>query len=186
MPKIVVNACYGGFGISEAGMLRYAELKGMTLYPEPGQFSTMTYYTVPPEQRVQPLSPEEWVAATAEQRMTSNDAYSSQTIHCSDISRDDPALGRAKALGSDSPDRAHGRRRPDGHGRRPGRNHVLLRRDGSAAANLRTVPPHADLAERKYGDHVQRGRAGTVARPAVRTVLVRRAGSVQAARRDVG
>jgi hypothetical protein len=92
MPKIVVNACYGGFGISEAGMLRYAELKGITLYPEPSQLSMMTYYTVPPDQRVQPLSSDEWRAATTEQRMANNDAYSSQTIHCSDIPRDDPAL----------------------------------------------------------------------------------------------
>jgi hypothetical protein len=92
MTKVVVNSCYGGFGISEAGMLRYAELKGITLYPETSQFHTMTYYTVPPEQRVQPLSTDEWVAATTEQRMASNDAYSNQTLHCADIARDDPAL----------------------------------------------------------------------------------------------
>jgi hypothetical protein len=92
MPKVVVNSCWGGFGISKAGMLRYAQLKGITLYPEPNQFQMMTYYTVPAEQRVQPLSPEQWQAATTEQRMANNDAYSKQTIHCSDIPRDDPAL----------------------------------------------------------------------------------------------
>jgi hypothetical protein len=92
MPKVVVNSCYGGFGISEAGMLRYAELKGITLYAEPSQFSMMTYYTVPPDQRVEPLSSEQWRTATTEERMANNDAYSSQTIHCSDIPRDDPAL----------------------------------------------------------------------------------------------
>jgi len=92
MTKVVVNSCYGGFGISQAGMLRYAELKGITLYPEPSQFHMMTYYTVPPEQRVQPLSSEEWQSATTEQRMANNDAYSAQTLHCADIARDDPAL----------------------------------------------------------------------------------------------
>jgi len=92
MPKIVVNSCYGGFGISEAGMLRYAELKGITLWPETNQFRMMTYYTVPPELRVQQLSPEEWHAASTEERMARNDAYSNQTMHCSDIDRDDPAL----------------------------------------------------------------------------------------------
>ena len=92
MPKIVLNSCYGGFSISEAGMLRYAEIKGITLYPEPNQFQMMTYYTVPPELRVEPLSSEQWLATTAEERIASNDAYSSQTIHCSDIDRDDPAL----------------------------------------------------------------------------------------------
>jgi hypothetical protein len=28
--KIVINACYGGFGVSQKGMERYAELKGWT------------------------------------------------------------------------------------------------------------------------------------------------------------
>jgi len=92
MTKIVVNSCYGGFGISQAGMLRYAELKGLTLYPEPSEFGTVTYHTVPESQRVQPLSSDQWLAATTEQRMASNDAYSSQTLHCADIARDDPAL----------------------------------------------------------------------------------------------
>jgi len=92
MPKIVVNSCYGGFGISQAGMLRYAELKGLTLYPEPSGFGTVTYHTVPESQRVQPLSSDQWLAATTEQRMANNDAYSRQTLHCSDIDRDDPLL----------------------------------------------------------------------------------------------
>lgn len=30
--KIVINGCYGGFGVSEAGMRRYAELKGLSFY----------------------------------------------------------------------------------------------------------------------------------------------------------
>jgi hypothetical protein len=29
MSKIVYNRCYGGFGISPAGILRYAEIKGI-------------------------------------------------------------------------------------------------------------------------------------------------------------
>lgn len=32
MTKIVYNACYGGFGLSKEAVLRYAELKGITLY----------------------------------------------------------------------------------------------------------------------------------------------------------
>lgn len=31
MPKIVVNGCYGGFGLSEAAIIRYAEIKGINL-----------------------------------------------------------------------------------------------------------------------------------------------------------
>lgn len=31
MPKIVVNACYGGFGLSHAAVMRYSELAGINL-----------------------------------------------------------------------------------------------------------------------------------------------------------
>ena len=31
MPKIVVNACFGGFGLSDDAIKRYAELKGIEL-----------------------------------------------------------------------------------------------------------------------------------------------------------
>jgi hypothetical protein len=32
--KIVINDCYGGFGLSYEGVMRYAELKGIKLYSE--------------------------------------------------------------------------------------------------------------------------------------------------------
>lgn len=32
MKKVVVNRCYGGFGLSYKAMMRYAELKGTELY----------------------------------------------------------------------------------------------------------------------------------------------------------
>jgi len=31
MPKVVVNACYGGFSLSDEAVIRYAEIKGMNL-----------------------------------------------------------------------------------------------------------------------------------------------------------
>lgn len=33
MVKVVYNACYGGFGLSDKAMQRYAELAGFKLYP---------------------------------------------------------------------------------------------------------------------------------------------------------
>jgi hypothetical protein len=36
MTKIVYNACFGGFGLSDAAMKRYAELKGWTYYENQG------------------------------------------------------------------------------------------------------------------------------------------------------
>jgi hypothetical protein len=36
MAKIVYNSCYGGFGLSDAAIKRYAELKGISIYLCPG------------------------------------------------------------------------------------------------------------------------------------------------------
>lgn len=48
MPNIVVNKCYGGFGLSEAGVMRYAELKDIDIYPQYSRFGLPTnYYTKP-------------------------------------------------------------------------------------------------------------------------------------------
>ena len=33
MKKIVINACFGGFGLSYKAVMRYAEIKGFVLYP---------------------------------------------------------------------------------------------------------------------------------------------------------
>ena len=38
MTKIVINRCFGGFGLSGAAMKRYAELKGYTVGDEHGFF----------------------------------------------------------------------------------------------------------------------------------------------------
>lgn len=46
MNKIVYNACYGGFGLSQEAVLKYAELKGITLYPEQDRWTTL-YWTHP-------------------------------------------------------------------------------------------------------------------------------------------
>lgn len=34
MPKIVINRCFGGFGLSHEAILRYAEVKGISLIVE--------------------------------------------------------------------------------------------------------------------------------------------------------
>lgn len=46
MQKIVINRCYGGFGLSRAGLMRYAELKGIKLYEFKDGF--MTHYATQP------------------------------------------------------------------------------------------------------------------------------------------
>jgi hypothetical protein len=50
MTKIVYNNCYGGFGLSEKAVMRYAELKGIKLYKGKGNSLYTPFYTVPEEE----------------------------------------------------------------------------------------------------------------------------------------
>lgn len=43
MTKIVYNACYGGFSLSDKAIARYAELKGLNLVPEKNEFSFINW-----------------------------------------------------------------------------------------------------------------------------------------------
>jgi hypothetical protein len=94
--KVVINKCFGGFSLSEAGVRRYAEIKGLTLYPEyDKRFSELTgptWWIVPPEARGPFVGPEEWHSAPIEERKASNERHSEQSLYDRDIPRDDPAL----------------------------------------------------------------------------------------------
>lgn len=65
--RIVINGCYGGFSLSHAAVMKYAERKGLTLYVDADDISVkyhgpltdenadeyrgiVNYFTVPPEQ----------------------------------------------------------------------------------------------------------------------------------------
>lgn len=94
--KLVINATYGGFGLSEAGVRRYAEIKGITLYPEPREkwndILGPTWWTVPPEKRGPFVKDEDWHTTALEERAASNKRHDEQTIYDLDIPRNDPAL----------------------------------------------------------------------------------------------
>ena len=95
MTKIVYNACYGGFSLSDAAVLRYAEIKGVTLYPEeePRSGGLVTHWTVPKGEREKHmLQGKAWDASTMEQRIASNAYYSDHVIYSLDLKRDDPVL----------------------------------------------------------------------------------------------
>jgi hypothetical protein len=87
MTKIVYNACYGGFSLSHEAVMRYAEIKGMTLHPNKGAFG-YDYYLCPPEEferiyaeeKVKPVSPSRFIR--------SNELYFCER----DIERTDPVL----------------------------------------------------------------------------------------------
>ena len=72
MTKIVINTCFGGFGLSDAAMHAYAARKGKTVYPEKNGFLATTYWAAPPEKR--------------------NDGHDELRICDFDIPRDDPDL----------------------------------------------------------------------------------------------
>lgn len=90
MTKVVYNNCYGGFSLSEAAMVRYAELKGFKLYPEKRGGSFITYWTVPTSER--PATLTDWNKTTNEERTAFNEAYNRFTISERDLNRTDPIL----------------------------------------------------------------------------------------------
>lgn len=78
--KIVINCCYGGFGLSEEGMRRYAELKGLPFYVwiQPGFQSDMfkQYFTADPSGMTK----------------IDDEFYRKHGLYDNDLDRTDPAL----------------------------------------------------------------------------------------------
>lgn len=100
--KVVINVCFGGFGLSQAAMLRYAEIKGITLYPEPDKWGNCTYWTVPQDQR--PKAVEHlWHIMSLDECKAHNEAYSKAHLYDRDFARDDPVLVQVvEELGDES------------------------------------------------------------------------------------
>jgi len=71
MQKIVINKCFGGFGLSDSGFAHYLDIKGIEYETteSDGLFGSRVDF---------------WKKG----RARDNKAY----LHCSDIDRDDPAL----------------------------------------------------------------------------------------------
>ena len=44
MPKVVVNACFGGFGLSHNAVMRYAELANINLICVQGEIQSICHY----------------------------------------------------------------------------------------------------------------------------------------------
>jgi len=95
--KVVINRCYGGFSLSHEAVMRYFEIKGITVYPEQGGgvWKFWTYWTVKPEDRVEDKEGESFYSMSMDDRMTYNKLRSEQTIYEREIERHDPALVQA-------------------------------------------------------------------------------------------
>lgn len=91
MTKIVINNCFGGFGLSKEAMQAYAARKGLTLYPDKNPFGKI-YWVVPPEQRVAEVSDEQWAKISKTERAEYNKKHEKQIIYDRNIPRDDPDL----------------------------------------------------------------------------------------------
>jgi hypothetical protein len=92
--KVVINRCYGGFGLSHDACMRYFEIKGITVYPEQSNdnWKFWTYWLVKPEDRIESKEGKAFYAMSMEDRVTYNKAHSEQTVYERDIERHDPAL----------------------------------------------------------------------------------------------
>lgn len=93
--KVVINKCYGGFGLSKEGMKAYARHKGIDIWIEDDEkylaLGMWTAWLVPPDKRVIQRE-DDWHIMTFEERAEYNDAWNAQTIYCRNIDRNDPAL----------------------------------------------------------------------------------------------
>lgn len=94
--KIVINRCYGGFGLSHKGMTRYLELKRITVYPELSDiwesWEFYTYWLVPPEQRIEFPSADDKDQVSKEDYFALVELFNSQSLDDRSIERNDPAL----------------------------------------------------------------------------------------------
>ncbi len=88
--KIVINTCFGGFGLSKRALELYAKKIGVPFYVEIGKWGLDTYWIVPPEDRAKEL--ENWHERSLEERREYNETYRKQTLSHDDIERIDPAL----------------------------------------------------------------------------------------------
>jgi hypothetical protein len=89
MRKVAINRCYGGFGLSKTAILRYGELKGITIYHVPDKFCD-SYYLCPPEE-YEAVYAEDCKTPNGPGRFTASNAL---YFSVDDIPRDDPILIR--------------------------------------------------------------------------------------------
>jgi hypothetical protein len=95
--KVVINTCYGGFGISTECAKRYFELKGLTVYEMPSSFCTQ-YLLVPLE--------EFEVQYELDKKNSYYEKSNAMCFSFYNIERDDPFLIQAvEELGEEASDR---------------------------------------------------------------------------------
>lgn len=95
MFKVVINSCYGGFGLSDEAFERFLALKGVTFFKWEGKYGSPIYTTIPKEEYRALEAARESEAfwqTTKEYRDELIDNLNKSFINHYDIERDDPAL----------------------------------------------------------------------------------------------
>jgi hypothetical protein len=95
MRKVVINICYGGFGLSEKAVLRYFEILDKPVWVEHHKrfsIGVSAYWTVPPGERVERREGNEWYEMSSVERKEYNELWTRQTFNVKDLKRDDPIL----------------------------------------------------------------------------------------------
>ena len=107
--KVVINTCFGGFGLSHEATLRYFEIKGIEVYPEQGNaiWKFWTYWIVKPEDRIESKEGEAFYAMSMQERQAYNKAHSEQTVYPREIERHDPVLVQVVEEMGDAADGDH-------------------------------------------------------------------------------
>jgi hypothetical protein len=96
MTKIAYNACFGGFSISEKAVLRYAEIKGLAVYPQKDdRFSFTNYWLVPADdaerQKAERIQ-DNWKNENMEDRRWANQFCDDKQLDTRSYDRTDPVL----------------------------------------------------------------------------------------------
>lgn len=106
--KVVINKCFGGFGLSPLGLKRYTELKGIKCFffrakmyddrgyepltiEEASKISFWTAFNVPNPDEVLP-DQTRWSYMTLDERKASNEEWEKYSIDYRSIERNDPFL----------------------------------------------------------------------------------------------
>lgn len=102
MTRVVINKCYGGFGLSEAGVRKYFEILGQPVWVEKDGVLNI-YWKVPPEQRQERKEGEAWYEMSIEERQAYNIRWRQEVFYDRDLQRDDPILVKVvEELGEDA------------------------------------------------------------------------------------
>lgn len=88
--KIVINRCYGGFGLSKEAVTRYVELKNLKVHYLDDEFG-FTYYWLIPEGS-DPDTQKKWSEMDNGEIQVSEERSSAEGFYPQYIERDDPIL----------------------------------------------------------------------------------------------